>query len=187
MERLSIINRGEKMNLLATFSQVNFFPIPFDFNKNNKDEYLQSTKDYTNQKREILEVEISEPKQKNNLILSREVVSVIGENARNRFNEFKTYPNGWYGGKGKEISRGSIFTFEQFVKSLPELKRARPSLFMTLEGNLSLGLEDKNGQSIEVEFYSDKAEYFIESLNEESEVRLSNILELTKKLRKLLK
>lgn len=179
------------MNLQATFRQVNLFPFPFDFNRNKTDENFHSPKDYTNQTQEILEVEISEPKRKiepdrNKLILSREVINIIGENARNRFNEFKTYPNGWYGGKGKEISRRSIFTFEQFIKSLPELRRARPSLFMSLEGNLSLGWKDKNGQSIEVEFYSDKAEYFIESLNEESEIRLSNILELTEKLRKSL-
>ena len=70
---------------------------------------------------------------------------------------------------------------------MPELKPFHPSLFLTLKGNLSLGWEDKNGQSIEVEFYPDKAEYFIESLNEESAVKLSNIFELTEKLRKLLK
>lgn len=133
------------------------------------------------------EIKVVEPTRRGNFILSREAIAIIGENGKRRFEEFRKYPNGWYGGKGKKISRSSIFTFEQFVKSLPELKHARPSLFFTLEGNLSLGWEDKNGQSIEVEFYPDKAEYFIESLNEESEVKLSNIFELTEKLRKLLK
>lgn len=168
-------------------SGLSVFPTPFISNRRNADEELKSTKDYTNQNPKIFEVEISEPKQKNNVLLSREVIAIIGENAKNRFNEFKTYPNGWYGGQGKKVSRSSVFTFEQFVKSLPELRRARPSLFLTLEGNLSLGWEDRNGQSIEVEFYPDKAEYFIENLNEESETKLSNIFELAEKIRKLLK
>lgn len=134
-----------------------------------------------------LEIKSVKPKRKENFILSREAIAVIGENGKRRFEEFRNYPTGWYGGKGKKISKWSVLNFERFVKEIPELKHACPSLFFTLEGNLSLGWEDKNRQSIEVEFYPGKAEYFIESLNEESEVKLSNIFELTEKLRKLLK
>lgn len=173
------------MNLQLVLSQTNLFL--FSFDKNNTDEYLQSTKDYTKQKTEILEVEISEPKQKDNLILSRVAIAVIGANGKRRLDEFKDYPDGWYGGKGKKLSKRSIFVFEQFVKNLSEIKSFHPSLFFTLEGNLSLGWEDKSGQSIEVEFYPDKVEFYIESLSEESEVKLSNIFELTEKIRKLLK
>lgn len=175
------------MNLQKTSVQVSQFPTLFGFSNFKTEEYWQPRNNNTKQELENLKIEITEPKEKENLVLSSEVIAIIGENGKDRFNEFKNYPNDWYGGKGEEISKGSVFTFEQFVKSLPELKRARPSLFFTLEGNLSLGWEDKNGQSIEVEFYPNKAEYLIESLNQESEVKLSNIFELAEKIRKLLK
>jgi len=69
---------------------------------------------------------------------------------------------------------------------MPELRQFQPSLFFTLEGNLELGWEDRNGQAIEIEFYPDKIEYFIESLNEESSVALADIFRLTEKIIKLL-
>lgn len=167
------------MNLLITFTQANSFPFPFGFGNSGAEEFLKSNGE------NIRRPENSRSEDKP--ILSKATITVIGENGKNRFNEFKEYQNGWYGGKGKKISKSSVFTFEQFIKSLPELKRANPSIFLSLEGNLSLGWEDKNGLSIEVEFYPDKMEYFIESLDEESEVKLSNLFELTEKIRKLLK
>jgi hypothetical protein len=175
------------MNLQETSVQGIQTPFLSGFSKSKAEEYWQSRKDNTKQELENLKNEITEPKQKENLVLSPEAIAVIAENGRDRFNEFKTYPNGWYGGKGREISKRSVFTFEQFVKFLPELKRTNPSLFLSLEGNLSLGWEDKNGLSIEIEFYPDKMEYFVESLNEESEVKLLNLFGLVEKIRKLLK
>jgi len=133
-----------------------------------------------------IEVKSAEPKQKGNFILSREAIAVIGENGKRRFEEFRKYPSGWYGGKGKKISKSSVLNFERFVKRMPELRQFQPSLFFTLEGNLELGWEDRNGQAIEIEFYHDKIEYFIESLNEESSVALADIFRLTEKIIKLL-
>ena len=133
------------------------------------------------------EVKSVEPKWKRNFILSREAIAVIGENGKRRFEEFRAYPNGWYGGKGKRISKWSVLNFERFVKEIPELKSAHPSLFLTLEGNLSLGWNDKHGQSIEIEFYPDKIEYFIEKSDEESSIHLADIFGLTEKIRTILK
>ena len=133
------------------------------------------------------EVKVVEPKRRGNFTLSREAIAIIGENGKRRFEEFRKYQNGWYGGKGKKISKWSVLNFERFVKEIPELKLFHPSLFLTLEGNLSLGWEDKNGQSVEIEFYPDKIEYFIERLDEESSITLANIFQFTEKIKNLLK
>ena len=163
----------------------NFFP--FGFGGSNVEKSFEPHKDnIPNQERELLEVEVVEPKRKENFNLSREAIAVIGENGKRRFEEFRNYPNGWYGGKGKELSKWSVLNFERFVKRMSELRQFQPSLFFTLEGNLELGWEDRNGQAIEIEFYPDKIEYFIESLNEESSVALADIFRLTEKIIKLL-
>lgn len=172
------------MNLQTTFSQTN--PFPFRFGNSRTEEYSKPRQDYAKQRTQAFESQEVEQRQKDNSVLSREAVAIIGTNGKRRFDDFKGYPNGWYGGKGKELSKGSIFVFEQFIKYLPELKSVRPSLFLTLEGNLSLGWKDKNTESVEVEFYPDKMDYFIESLDKESSVKLANIFELTKKVKELL-
>lgn len=172
------------MNLQSTGRLSDFFSIGFGGSKVEK--LFENRKDnIPNQERELLEA--VEPKQKGNFILSREAIAIIGENGRRRFEEFRKYPNGWYGGKGKKISKWSVLNFERFVKEIPELKLFRPSLFLTLEGNLSLGWDDKSGEDIEVEFYPDKFEYFIEKLNEESTIALADIFQFTEKIRNLLK
>ncbi len=174
------------MNLQTTAIPANFFL--FGFGGSNVEKLVENPKNnIPKQERELLEVEVVEPKQKENFILSREATAIIGENGKRRFEEFRTYPNGWYGGKGKKISKWSILNFERFVKEIPELKLFRPSLFLTLEGNLSLGWKDKNEQSIEIEFYPDKIEYFIETLDEEASIHLANIFGLTEKIRTILK
>lgn len=123
---------------------------------------------------------------KENLWLSREALAIVGENGRRRFDEFKKYKSGWYGGKGKELSKWSVTNFELFIREITELKLARPSLFMTLAGNLSLQWEDKNGFVIEIEYHPDKIEYYIESLQEEGSVGLAGTFDFTAEIRKLL-
>ncbi len=175
------------MNLQSTFPQLNIFPFS---SKNSYDEVFSEPNyrqaQMPTQEAEVLLVQAVEPRSKEILVLSRDTVAVVGENGKRRFDEFKRYPSGWYGGKGQEISKYSVANFERFVKKIPELKLFRPSLFLTLEGNIALGWEDKKGQSLEIEFHPDKIEYFIESLNEESSVGLAGIFELAEKIRKLL-
>lgn len=130
--------------------------------------------------------QIDELRSKENFVLSREAILMLGENGKNRFDEFKRYPKGWFGGKGREISKYSVAVFERFIKKIPELKLFSPSLFLTLEGNIALGLDDKNKQNIEIEFHPDKVEYYVESLDEEASIGLADIFELAGKIRKLL-
>lgn len=174
------------MNLVSAFSQIDLFSFGLsrsssEFLFKNQDELIPTQKD------KLLKVEEINPKKKDNLFVSEELQAIIGENGKHRFDEFKTYPEGWYGGKGKKLSKRSVFFLEQFVNYLPELKLFRPSLFMTLKGNLSIGFEDKKGDSVEIEFFSDKAEYYLESLEEENIIKLADIFELVRKIRTLLK
>ncbi|MFN0139364.1 MAG: hypothetical protein ACKVQW_04665 [Pyrinomonadaceae bacterium] len=127
-----------------------------------------------------------QPLNLNDLVLSPETNFIIGSNARHRIDEFSRYPFGWYGGKGKKLSKWSVANFDTFVKCLPELKRVNPSVFLTLEGNLALGWEDRNGKKCEIEFFPDKVEYFIEVSNEELSVGLIKIFDLADRFRGLL-
>ena len=173
------------MNLQSTINQgFSSFPV---FNLLSNNENTKSLFDDSKQKKQLLEAEKIEPKQKDNLVLSRDVIAIIGVNGKRRFDEFKSYPDNWYGGKGKKLSNWSVSIFESFIKNLPELRLFRPSLFLTLGGNLSLSWEDKKGNSIEVEFYPNKIEYYLESANEESDIKLSDMFLLAEKIRKLLK
>lgn len=119
--------------------------------------------------------------------LSDETLSVLGENGLRRIEQFRSYPQGWYGGKGNQLSTHSIAILDSFVKRIPELRLFAPSVFLSLSGFLSIGFEDKSGKQIEIEFFPDRIEYFAESLQEESFVGISKSFELADKIRHLLK
>lgn len=174
------------MNLQHTFPQTRPFPFSTrswisDFFENKENTKASVPEQQTEQL--SFDHEISRLKE--DLILSWEALSILGENGRQRFDEFKRYPDGWYGGQGRKISKWSLANFERFVRRVPELKLVHPSIFMTLDGNIALGWEDANGKSCEVEFFPDKVEYFIESLNEESSVGLAGTFDLAEKFRGL--
>ncbi|MDQ3635694.1 MAG: hypothetical protein M3405_14470 [Acidobacteriota bacterium] len=173
------------MNSVQALNPTGYFP--FGYGKSNSESLLKTQDDHVpKQKNESLILEEKNVVKNENSLFPKELVNIFGENGKHRFDEFNSYEEGWYGGKGKKISQGSIFFLKQFAYYLPELKQYRPSLFMTLEGNLSIGFEDRNGKSIEIEFFSNKAEYYLESLEEENSKKLVHISELTNKVRNLL-
>lgn len=174
------------MNLQTSFLQPNPFRLT---TSSYEDVFPRKRSRYTpipSQQRIFLMAQSVEPKQKENLSLSSDAIKILGENGKRRFNEFKLYPDCWFGGGGNKISKYSVEVFERFIKKLPELKKFHPSIFLTLDGNISLGFEDKNHKSIEIEFYSGKVEYFIESLDEDTSVGLADTFALAKKIKKLL-
>lgn len=175
------------MNLQTTIPQT----IPFPVSKTSYEDLFPKKMQIRQmvvptQQRAAFIPAIDEPRIKENLVLSPEAVLLVGENGKHRFDEFKRFPKGWYGGRGREISKYSVAVFESFIKKIPELRLFRPSLFLTIEGNISLGLEDKNQKNIEIEFYPDKVEYFVESLHEEASIGIVGIFELAGKIKKLL-
>ena len=123
--------------------------------------------------------------------LSEDIIKIIGENGLQRFEQFKKYSEGWDFGIGKPLSSHSVASFKLFCKRLSEpipvdsinSPQDEPSLFLTREGNLQLGWEDKEGNKIEIEFFPNKIEYYIEALDDEGEVDLTHIYQLVDKLK----
>lgn len=105
--------------------------------------------------------------------LSSSAQQLLGDNGVKRFHEFKHYKDGWDYGCGMKLSTRSVAVLELFLSGMQEF-HVEPSLFFTRNGNLQLGWESVNGAAIEVEFYPDKIEYFIESISEESEIQLTD-------------
>lgn len=115
--------------------------------------------------------------------LNEDTVKIIGENGLQRFEQFKKYSEGWDFGIGKPLSFHSVASFKLFCKHLSEPIPDEPSLFLTREGNLQLGWEDKEGNKIEIEFFPNKIEYYIEALDDEGEVDLTHISQLVDTLK----
>ena len=116
-------------------------------------------------------------------VLSESSKRIIGENGLRRFEEFKRYHSGWDYGRGKPLSPRSVTVLNSFLEQLPELAAREPSLFLTHQGNLSLGWEDEHGNVVELEFFPNKVEYYIESLNEEGWVGLEALRQLIDKVK----
>ena len=49
-----------------------------------------------------------------------------------------------------------------------------PSVFFTDDGSISLLWEDKNGKDVEIEFFPDRVEYYVEAKGEEGEIPFLN-------------
>lgn len=115
--------------------------------------------------------------------LGTNAIKIIGGNGLRRFEQFKEYDEGWEFGTGKPLSSDSIASFNLFCEQFSEPIPNEPSLFLTREGNLQLGWEDKEANKIEFEFFPDKIEYYIEALDDEGVVELKDISQLFDKLK----
>lgn len=93
----------------------------------------------------------------------------IGKHSAARLGLFSKYEYGWDGAEGKPLLPGSISTFRDFLRKYT-FAASNPSLFMSSRGNIQIAWEDTSGQEIEVEFFPNKIEYFIERLGEEESV-----------------
>lgn len=117
--------------------------------------------------------------------LTRRAFDVLGQNGAARYEDFKSYPDGWDNGVGARLSSRSTAVMETFFGVFSDFD-TRPSVFLTREGNLQLAWENSNGERIELEFYPDHIEYYIESREEEGEVEVStlgSIEQLVKRLK----
>jgi len=113
--------------------------------------------------------------------LSSAARAILGPNGTARFDEFKSYPQGWDFGYGQPLSSASIASLDYFLALFGEFS-TRPSLFLTRLGNLELAWEDGVGR-IELEFFPNKVQYFLEANDEESEVPISHLPRLIERLR----
>jgi hypothetical protein len=111
--------------------------------------------------------------------------NILGENGIRRFGEFVRYERGWDLGSGEPLSSRSVAFVNAFLNRLPELGAFRPSLFLTHEGNLQLGWEDREGNTIEIEFGPDKVEYYLQGSGEERTIGLEALPQLILRIRSL--
>jgi len=108
--------------------------------------------------------------------LSNKSKEILGENSVSRFYEFLSYDRGWDFGKGEALSKHSIAILDIFLNCFQEIKEKEPSIFLTRAGNLQLSWEDKFDNPIEVEFFPNKLEYYIETNSEEGEIYFSELV-----------
>jgi hypothetical protein len=108
--------------------------------------------------------------------LSEKSKEILGENGVHRFNEYLSYDKGWDSGRGEYLSKQSIAILDSFINSFEKLKEKEPSIFLTRSGNLQLGWEDKFDKVIEIEFFPNKIEYYIESNNEEGDIDFTDYI-----------
>jgi hypothetical protein len=110
-------------------------------------------------------------------------------NGLKRFQEFKKYQKGWDFGIGEPLSHQSVAIFDTFLNLFPYFFGKEPSIFLTRAGNLQLAWEDYENRDIEIEFYPNKIEYYIEIEDLEGEIEISkesiiaNLEQLIKKLK----
>lgn len=101
--------------------------------------------------------------------LSKKAENILGLDGVKRFEDFKKYHEGWDHGAGKSLSLKSVAVLDYFINQYSYF-HSSPSIFFTREGNLQLGWEDSQGRAIEIEFYPDRIEYYLEGKGIESEI-----------------
>jgi hypothetical protein len=119
-------------------------------------------------------------------VLSDNARRVLGANGLRRLFEFSEYRTGWDAGQGQPLSIGSLLSLEWFLDQLPELSTSEPSLFLTRNGNLQIVFEDYQGNTVEIDFFPDRLEYYFEDSDEESSLPLSDATNFIDRLRMLI-
>jgi hypothetical protein len=115
------------------------------------------------------------------LQLSPNAITALGEHNAERFAKLSTLKDGWHFGQGNALQSASLRAMELFLaqyNSFPE----RCSLFLSEEGNLELVWRSEENATISLEFYPDRIEYYIETLDKEGKVSLSDISTLVQTL-----
>lgn len=115
------------------------------------------------------------------LQLSSKAVEALGAHNVGRFAELVSLKDGWHLGQGKSLQAASLRSIELFLaqySSFPE----RCSLFLSEQGNLELVWRSEKNETTSLEFYADRIEYYIETLDEEGEVATRDIATLVQKL-----
>lgn len=92
---------------------------------------------------------------------------LLGTESQSRIEKFKKYEKGWDCGRGEPLNSESIALLDSFVNKFARFGHTPPSLFLTRNGNLQISWEDTDGNVIEVEFFPDRAEFYIGRTEEE--------------------
>lgn len=111
---------------------------------------------------------------------------ILGQSGTRRFQDFIRYQPGWNLGEASPLSARSVTVTDSFLNHLPELADYNPSVFLTPNGNLELAWEDRAGNAIEIEFWPDRVEYYLEALDEDRSMRLEVFPQFIEKVRSLI-
>lgn len=86
--------------------------------------------------------------------LSARAQKILGSNGVARFQEFRSYEEGWDfgGGGGVALTPRSIAAMERFLSAFDGFGAGEPSLFLNRDGHLILAWEDSTEERVEVEF-----------------------------------
>jgi hypothetical protein len=87
--------------------------------------------------------------------LSDEAKQILGKTAVSRLEAFRKYRANWNGTEALPLSRHSISSLDAFLR-MQRTFSTPPSLFLNEGGNLVLGWENWQGQSIEAEFDAER-------------------------------
>lgn len=101
----------------------------------------------------------------------------LGDNCLRRFSNFVLCSMG----NIYKLNVKSVYTMVDFLRDNDLYFFNEPSLFLSDEGNIILGSENKKNECFEVEFFEDKIEFFIENCVE-SECKLEEIEDFIKKM-----
>jgi len=79
-----------------------------------------------------------------------------------RIKSLTTVKDGWNFGQGKDFQIGSLYTLESFLQAGFTFPPKEPSIFLSDAGNLNfVWFEKKRSIEFELEFFTDKIEFYI--------------------------
>jgi hypothetical protein len=108
--------------------------------------------------------------------LDQNAKNIIGDSGVGRFEQFTLLTRGWDGGEGEELSPYSVGAFLHFTRIYQELfEEVSPSIFITTNGNIQINWEDDSDNVVEIEFFLDYVEYYIEAHDLEDSLPLNNL------------
>ena len=107
----------------------------------------------------------------------------LGARGWGRVYHFQNYYISGWGEKGQVLSPRALDAFFRFMEtaSFPKGKSA-PSVFLTDRGGVELVWEDRYGKSVQVEFTGTGAEFYKAATQEEGEVTIDGLAELSGRL-----
>ena len=113
--------------------------------------------------------------------LPQDIQDKIGENSYIRYKEFRDYyKDGWGYENGKSLNASSTASFISFLRLCADKDFSTASLFLTVDGNLQLVWEDADNCEIDLEFFPDRIEYYMEKTEKDGVIRIEQCEELVK-------
>ena len=107
----------------------------------------------------------------------------LGARGWGRVYHFQNYYSTGWGQKGQVLSPRALHAFFRFMEAASfATDKSSPSVFLTDRGGVELVWEDSNGKSVQVEFTGTGAEFYKAATEEEGEVTVDGLAELSRRL-----